>query len=61
MTTSASANETVTRAAIWLADQAQPPHPIVPALKDRFGLSAREACEAVALAERYRMLRRAFG
>lgn len=61
MTNSDPATELVTRAAIWLADQAQPAHPIVPALKDRFGLSAKEACEATALAERYRMLRRAFG
>jgi len=54
-------NALVEHAAIWLADQAQPPHPIVPALKARFDLSAKEACEAAALAERYRMLRRAFG
>lgn len=51
----------VEQAAQWLADQANPPRPIVPALKSRFGLSAIECCEAAALAERFRMLRRAFG
>lgn len=38
----------VEQAAIWLADLREPPHPVVPALKERFGLSAVEACEAIA-------------
>jgi hypothetical protein len=50
----------VEEAARWLADQHQPPRPIVPALRERFGLSAVESCEAAAMAEKYRMLRRAF-
>lgn len=54
-------NESVGLAAQWLADQSQPPRPIVPALRERFNLSALEATEAAALADRYRMLRRAFG
>lgn len=54
-------SESVILAAQWLADQTQPPRPIVPALKNRFGLSAVEACEAAAMAEKFRMLRKAFG
>ncbi len=54
-------NALVETAAIWLADQSQPPQPIVPALRQRFNLTALEATEAAALAERFRMLRRAFG
>jgi hypothetical protein len=54
-------NALVETAAQWLADQAQPPRPIIPTLKSRFGLSAVECCEAAALADKYRMLRRAFG
>ncbi|HEV7247964.1 MAG TPA: hypothetical protein VGN93_13350 [Shinella sp.] len=41
-------------AARWLAEQAEPPHPAVPALKSRFDLSAVEACKAIALAQHYR-------
>jgi len=52
-------NESIVLAAQWLADQAQSPRPIVPALKNRFGLSAVEACEAAAMADRFRIYRRA--
>ena len=51
----------VEQAAIWLADLREPPHPVVPALKERFGLSAVEACEAIAWAERMRVYRKAHG
>ncbi len=54
-------SEAVVQAAQWLADQNPPPHPIVPALRSRFGLSALEACEAVALSNRYRTFRKANG
>ncbi|MEY9168253.1 hypothetical protein ABIE78_006372 [Sinorhizobium fredii] len=54
-------NESVTLAAQWLADQAQPPRPIIPALRERFNLSALEATEAAAMSDRFRMLRRVFG
>lgn len=54
-------NEAVTLAAQWLADQANPPRPIIPALRERFNLSALEATEAAALSERFRICRRAFG
>lgn len=42
-------SETIREAALWLAttpDHAKP-HPIIPELQKRFGLSAREACAAV--------------
>lgn len=51
----------VEEAAIWLADQQEPPRLAVPTLRARFGLSAQEACEAIAMAQRFRIVRRAFG
>ncbi|OQP86029.1 hypothetical protein BTR14_13175 [Rhizobium rhizosphaerae] len=56
-----SQSAAVEQAAIWLADLREPPHPVVPALKERFGLSAVEACEAIALADRMRIYRKAHG
>lgn len=53
-------SEAVQSAAIWLADQVNPPTPLVPILSDRFGLNAVEACRASELASRFRILRRAF-
>jgi hypothetical protein len=53
-------NESVITAAQWLADERQPPQPIIPELRRRFGLSPLEACEASALAQKYRICRRAF-
>lgn len=50
----------VREAAIWLADQSSPPSPLIPALRDRFKLTAMEACQASELASRFRTLRRAF-
>jgi hypothetical protein len=50
----------VREAAVWLADQPMPPVPLVPALRDRFSLTAMEACQASELASRFRTLRRAF-
>lgn len=49
----------VEQAAIWLADEQSPPQPIIPELRRRFDLSALEASEACAMAQRFRMLRRA--
>jgi hypothetical protein len=39
----------ITQAAEWLASRPQHhrPHPLVPELKKLFGLSAKEACEAI--------------
>lgn len=41
--------EAVQEAARWLATTPDhmKPHPVVPALRARFGLSAKEACEAI--------------
>nr|WP_037470698.1 hypothetical protein [Sinorhizobium fredii] len=53
-------NAIVEQAAQWLSDQSIPPRPIVPELRKRFDISALEACEATALAEKFRMLRKVF-
>ncbi|MFF2320235.1 hypothetical protein ACFVTJ_04195 [Agrobacterium sp. NPDC058088] len=54
-------SETVIQAAQWLAEQNPAPTPIVPNLRERFGLSALEACEAAALSNKYKVWRRAHG
>ena len=48
--------EAIILAARWLADELQPPQPIISALRQRFNLTALEAC---ALAEKYRTYRSA--
>ena len=53
-------NEAVTYAARWLAEQKSPPHPIIPRLREQFGLTSLEACEAAALSQTYRTCRQAF-
>lgn len=52
---------TVETAAVWIAELTNRPHPLVPVLKERFGLSAVEACEAIAWADRMRVYRKAHG
>lgn len=37
-------------AAHWLASQLTPPAHVVPTLKERFGLTGPQACQAIALA-----------
>ncbi len=54
-------NKTVVVAAQWLAEQKKRPTPLVPALRSRFDLTAVEACEAMALAGRFLVYRKAFG
>ncbi|WP_105438483.1 hypothetical protein [Neorhizobium sp. T25_13] len=54
-------SEAVVSAAQWLADERHPPQPIIPELRRRFGLSALEACEASAMAQRFRTYRKAHG
>ena len=54
-------SEAVVQAAQWLADQNPPPHPAIPLLRSRFSLSAVEACKAIAMAQRFRTYRGAFG
>lgn len=57
----ASDNPNVVAAAQWLADQKEPPARAVPIIRERFSLSTKEACDACALAQKYRTVRRAFG
>jgi hypothetical protein len=40
----------VARAAQWLAGQPSRPHPVVPALRQRFGLTAPQAVQAIRMA-----------
>jgi len=51
----------VTAAAQWLAEQKEPPFPVVPIIRREFGLSALEACDACRLAQTFRTNRKAFG
>lgn len=59
--TESSDNPNVVAAAQWLAEQQEPPAKAVPTIRERFCLSMKEACEACALAQKYRTARRAFG
>lgn len=52
-------SEAVIQAAQWLAEQNPPPTPIIPAIRERLGINALEACEAAALSSRYRVWRQA--
>jgi len=54
-------SEAVMQAAQWLSEQNPPPSPVVPALRQRFNMSAMEACEAIKLAGDFRTNPRAFG
>lgn len=54
-------NPTIDEAARWLADQQPPPRLAVPELRQRFGLSAVESCQAIALAHEYRHGRKVAG
>lgn len=51
----------VERAAMWLSEEKDPPQPVVAELRRRFSLSALEASEACAMAQRFRINRRVFG
>jgi hypothetical protein len=54
-------SDAVVQAAQWLAEQIAPPSPIIPELRQRFGLTPKEACEAAGLANSFRTARKAFG
>jgi hypothetical protein len=54
-------SEAVVMAAQWLADEQDPQQPVIPTIRARFGLTAVEACEAAALARRFRIYRKAHG
>lgn len=49
----------VEQAAQWLADEQNPPQPIIPELRRRFDLTGLQATEACAMAQRFRIVRRA--
>ena len=49
-----SDNPAIGEAAGWLALQPEPPRPLIPILRERFGLTPKEACEAAARAQDYR-------
>lgn len=51
----------VEQAAMWLADQHEEPKPIIVALRERFDLTALQACEAAALSQKFRAYRKAHG
>lgn len=51
----------VEEAAVWLAEQKEPPRLVVPLLQSQFGLTALEATEAIAMAQQFRIVRKAFG
>lgn len=40
-------SDAIQKAARWLATEKTPPHPIIPALRKQFGLSATEAVQAI--------------
>lgn len=54
-------SEAVVLAAQWLSEQPQPPQPVIHVLRQRFALTPVEACEAAALARKYRIARVAHG
>lgn len=53
-------DDAIVTAAMWLSEQNPPPTPVIPALKQRFGLSALQATKACEQAFQMRMRRRAF-
>lgn len=54
-------SDAVIEAAQWLAEQKEPPSPVVPTIRREFRLSALEACDACRLAQTFRTNRKAFG
>jgi hypothetical protein len=55
-------SDIVEEAARWYSETGRPAElPAVVLLRRRFGLTALQACEAIALAQKYRTNRRAFG
>lgn len=54
-------HESVEQAAMWLSEQLPTPHPVLPVIRERFGLTALQGCEALALAQKFRTNRRVIG
>lgn len=48
-------------AARWLSEQQPAPQPALPVIREKFGLTPLQGCEALALAQQNRTNRRAFG
>lgn len=59
MTGAPAYTQAIERAAQWLAEQQEPPARVVQTLRERFGLTMKEACEACAKAQHFRSKRRA--
>lgn len=57
--TSPEDERNIVNAGAWLAGQNDPPRAAVPILKERFGLSALQACEAIKHAQMLRRIRTA--
>lgn len=53
--------DAVTKAAMWLTDQPDDLPDKMALIRNRFGLTAVQAAQALTLANQYRMNRRAFG
>ncbi len=53
--------EAVVQAAMWFSELEEPPRTAVPVLRERFGLTSLQATQAIALAQKFRINRRAFG
>jgi hypothetical protein len=51
----------IERAAMWLADQKEHPEQVMRLLREKFGLTAGQAAQALTLARQYKVNRRAFG
>lgn len=54
-----STDKSVVEAAQWLADQIEPVPRTIPALTQRFGITAAQGAQACTLANKMRTLRRA--
>lgn len=55
----AELSEAQQKAAVWLAGVFEVPHPIIPHMRDNFGLSAKEAIDAIKHASDIRRRRNA--
>jgi len=58
--TSAPEDTSIMTAAQWVAER-DPMPDVIPQLKQRFDLTALQASQACAMAQKYRVLRRTFG
>jgi hypothetical protein len=54
-------SEAVTQAAHWLADRKETPQQVIHLLREKFGITAVQAAQALTLARQYKTNRKAFG